>query len=99
LTVKTYTINYTGATAVESSVPDLKLQVFPNPAREQLQITLSGDEAITGTIFNLNGQVVKEGLLLRNGTLVDVSTWPRGVYVLTVYTSNNTSSEVKFVLE
>jgi chitodextrinase len=99
LTVKTYTIDYIGATAVESPVTDLQLQVFPNPVREQLQIVLSETEAATGTIFSLNGQVMKDGLLLRNGTLVDVSTWPRGVYVLTAYTSSNTSSEIKFVLE
>ncbi|WP_367391272.1 T9SS type A sorting domain-containing protein [Lewinella sp. LCG006] len=98
-TVKTYTINYTGVTAVESPTRDLQVQVFPNPVREQLQIILSEVETATGTIFNLNGQVMKDDLLLRNGTLVDVSTWPKGVYILKVFTSENASSEIKFVLE
>lgn len=99
LTTKTYTINYTGTTGVETPASDPQVQVFPNPAREQLQIVLAASQEVKGIIFNLNGQVMKDDLLLSNGTLVDVSTWPRGGYILKVYTSEKTSSEVKFILE
>jgi len=99
LTWKTYTINYTGTTGVESTTADLQVQVFPNPVREQLQIILPANQEAKGVIYNLNGQVIKDNLYLLHATSVDVSTWPRGIYILTVYTSNNTSAEIKFVLE
>ena len=44
----------------ESLTPVSKIEIFPNPAREELNISSGQDEG-TWTIFNTQGQLIKQG--------------------------------------
>ena len=59
------------------------LTVYPNPASEFIQVSLSNNEIQTYAIFSLNGIKVLEGMLTSNRK-IDVSDLKNGVYILAV---------------
>lgn len=74
---------------VISSVHDLtkypQIELYPNPAKNQLHIQLSGiDQQPTDMqIFSLSGQLVKrESILSNEQHTADISALPNGVYIL-----------------
>jgi len=75
------------------TMPELKVEFFPNPAHDQLFIVAEG---VIGEgqiqIMNTLGQVVKEEAIVASGTLtqtVDVSKLQRGTYLLVVQQEGN----------
>lgn len=78
----------------DNAKEDEDLMVFPNPAKSELNIQLSGK--ISGesqiSIFNLSGAKVYEGLVSANANLnhyqVNISDYQPGIYVLIVRSGN-----------
>ena len=65
----------------EQTLASLGVQLFPNPSSTWMQLRNSTAEAYPFQIMNLQGQVLKEGIL-QDAEQVGVSTWPRGTYIL-----------------
>jgi hypothetical protein len=60
----------------------LALQLFPNPAKDRIQVLLSGvSEAQPMQVRNALGQLMLEGTLHGRAS-IDVASWPAGVYFL-----------------
>ena len=57
---------------------DPQVEIFPNPVSSQLHIIATGDLRI----MDLTGRVVMERQLTASDTVIDVSNWPSGVYLL-----------------
>ncbi|GJM34506.1 MAG: hypothetical protein DHS20C18_35070 [Saprospiraceae bacterium] len=73
-------------TAFESptSKPEAMLEVFPNPAKDQLRINyqlLSGGNV---QVYDVQGRLVHRESVAKNmdSTLIDVASWPKGLYIL-----------------
>ena len=58
---------------------DIELNIYPNPTTDFLNLSVSNTNF---TIFNTNGQLVKQGFL--NDTRIDVMDLPTGYYVIKV---------------
>ncbi len=72
----------TGVPAI-SNAP--KFTVYPNPASDQLRISLSGESNVSGEIYSSIGQLVKQIRLDFNGdAIVDVSSLKNGIYLVRV---------------
>lgn len=70
------------------------IQIYPNPAREWLEI--STDQPVNATVFDINGAVVlKENQIKR----IEVSTLPSGLYIIEIFDSENGVSRKKFVID
>lgn len=70
-----------------------KPTIYPNPANEKLFLVLN--EALTGyEIFDFSGKKIRVG----NTKTVDVSSLPKGIYLIKVNTEKTTSSH-KFIKE
>lgn len=72
---------------------DLVMQVAPNPATDRVQITLENiNETATLQITGLDGRVIQQAKLeaatTRNIQL-DVSQWPKGIYMLRLESNEN----------
>jgi len=69
----------------ENNLSD-KLSIFPVPAKEIISVSLnsSGAEGII-TIYNLMGQSVIKQSLIKNNTLIDISSLTKGIYLIKVY--------------
>ncbi|MCT4622901.1 MAG: T9SS type A sorting domain-containing protein, partial [Schleiferiaceae bacterium] len=81
----------------ELSLPEFK--VFPNPADNEVFITLKN---IKGTLTLLNnlGQVIEEKQVDYSTTnlMMDVSTLPAGMYIIQIMNGNDQSTE-KLIIE
>jgi hypothetical protein len=61
-----------------------QLDIYPNPARDQIQISLlgKGNADSPYRIFDLNGRVIAQGFIQPDNPMIGVSDLPNGFYVL-----------------
>lgn len=80
---------------IANNAANTKLSVYPNPATDVLNISLSNGTAIeTVNIYNISGKLVNNTKL--NGNQIDISQLNSGVYMVEVLTANG-SFKTKFV--
>ena len=58
-----------------------RLNIYPNPANDYIIVDI-GHQPAFGQIINMNGQVVKNAIIISN--LLDVSDLPAGIYVIRI---------------
>jgi hypothetical protein len=71
--------------AVENLSPSISLSIYPNPASNQLNITVS--EALVGenySLYNSVGQLVLMNKIQSTQTAIDVSNLSQGTYALVI---------------
>ena len=73
----------------EVKVPELNVQVFPNPATDKINVLLSHKQEATITLHNLNGQVVKTQAAEFNSNIFDISELDKGLYFVEVISQNS----------
>jgi len=69
------------------------VRVYPNPAKDVLNVTLTGFETLSGltaTLLTTDGRPVKTIDLAGLKTTVDISGLQPGVYLLKIETQTNT---------
>lgn len=59
-----------------------QLLIYPNPARNQVNVVLPAYETGTLSVFMPNGQVLLQKRATSENLTLDLSTWPRGLYWL-----------------
>ena len=59
--------------------------IFPNPAKEEINIWIKNDEAYTFKVINVLGQIV----LTSHNKTIDLRGLPSGEYFLSIYTDKN----------
>lgn len=74
------------------------IQLYPNPADDELLINVSDltNEATTITVYSINGQLMKEATLFGLTTRVDISNLHAGLYFVNVRNGMH-SDMIKFV--
>jgi hypothetical protein len=78
-----------------NAITSTYLNIFPNPATDLLNISLSNGTSIeTVNIYNVSGKLVNNTKL--NGNQIDISQLNNGVYMVEVITANGTF-KTKFV--
>ena len=75
-------------TVNESSISDVR--VLPNPASDR--ISISGIGAGSARVLDITGRLHWEGHMV-NTTDIDVSTWPRGTYIVSMEFDRQVSTE------
>ena len=66
---------------------DKSVNVYPNPASEQIKIAISGESNTTGAIYSSTGELVKQFKLEFNGEkTIDVSNLNNGIYLIKIGT-------------
>ena len=90
--VEDYMVNIISNLAVDNFSKN-KLQIFPNPASDILNITQVSSSA-NYNIYNASGQLVSKGNIYNNK--VNVSKLPKGIYFIEVQEKGQ-SSKVKFI--
>jgi bilirubin oxidase len=71
------------------------IDVYPNPSRELLNITLKvnkSDDLVRIKIFSLIGQQVYEGAFQGNNINLDISDWSNGLYAFEIIRKNQSST-------
>jgi hypothetical protein len=67
------------------------MELQPNPAREQIGVTLFGNtnEVNRYRLVSINGQIVQEGTFLEKYNTLNINELPNGVYFIQVSNENN----------
>lgn len=87
-----------GAATSTDHTPGCTLKVYPNPATDKLFVLFSGQvEDCRLEIFNSAGMVCLKKTINGSDALIDISTFPRGVYTL-VTTIQSKSATTKIIV-
>jgi len=67
-----------------------RIEIFPNPVRDQLTISNNGAEPVLYQLTNLHGQTLLKGNIAGNNTLqIKLADLPKGLYFIRVFDRNN----------
>lgn len=68
-----------------------EVEVYPNPATEQITIVISQNLNANGTlqVFDINGKLSQQTAITSNQQSADVSALTPGIYLLRIVTNNN----------
>jgi hypothetical protein len=81
--------DYSGLTEISSSV---NITTFPNPVKDVVEI--SSDEKISNLkIFNSTGQEIMNTNVDDTKTIVNLKSFPTGLYIIQIQTANNIVSK------
>jgi hypothetical protein len=70
------------------------LVVYPNPTRDQLNIRVNDwNSSCRMVIYNLNGQAILTQMLSSSSTTLDAGSWPKGMYLILVFTQDKILKE------
>jgi len=93
---------YSKIVAIKMDSKNSSLQIFPNPAKNMLNVQISGaNENATLQIIDMTGRKIKDEKISLNGTTsfpVDISNLPKGTYNLWLK-GNSINENQKFVKE
>lgn len=94
-----YEASFTSFTNNISSIQnENSIIIYPNPATEQVFLSLSDYRNTTVEIYNIQGQLCQSQSLESNETVIKIHDLPKGLYMLNIKSS--TSNEVrKFIKE
>jgi len=87
------------ATSIRSSENSNPFNVYPNPARNLINLNLDSKFVNSGyELFNITGQIVKRGIILSETSQIDVSALNSGMYMIKVTGASQILSE-SFIVE
>lgn len=79
------------------SYQTIELSIYPNPAKDNVQLSLSGNSVIKEfTVWNMQGKTIYQSEKYQNS--LEVSGWQAGVYIVQCTNENGTISVGKFVI-
>ena len=84
-----------GAGNIEETWYPKKVEIFPNPATTELHIKIRNliNTPVLITLYNIQGQIVKQIATKQNETVIDISGLEQGVYGIRVVGDNLNCSE------
>ena len=74
----------------------LKTNIYPVPVREHLFISIEGDPEGKVMIFDVNGKLIQETIIIEKEIKVSVSSLPKGQYIIQVVSNSKTGTK-KFI--
>jgi len=89
------------ATGITENISDNNFDVYPNPTHDNITVertSFDNDKNEVMLIFNIQGQLLLQKQILQTATNIDVSSFPKGVYVVEVKTEMGFTVK-KFVKE
>lgn len=76
----------TSVSEVTPQTDEFDFSTYPNPAVNDF--TIKSDKATTYEVYNLAGEKILSGQIVSGKSLVDVSTWSDGVYLVKVFAAD-----------
>ena len=65
--------------------------INPNPTKEKIKVTFPNDEATSIIIYNSLGGIVYSNSIVITETEIDMSSYPKGIFILKSMSGNNVS--------
>jgi hypothetical protein len=68
------------------------VKLYPNPANENISVSIEGVSAFTYNIVDIAGRTVLRGTISGNAAEINTSTLKNGLYTINLYTENAKAS-------
>jgi hypothetical protein len=78
-------------TNVEDFDEKFSVNIFPNPTTERVNLTIDKYEGVTFYLFDVTGKLLKQEVVTAQQTVVQVSEFPKGTYLLKLAGQENKS--------
>ena len=85
---------YSEIRKISTSQTENYFKLYPNPAKDMLNISFNGTENRTVRIFNMNGECVYTSLNEYTQKQIDISSLTSGMYILKVYSATEVNAQV-----
>ena len=93
---------YKTSEASEASANDIEIQVYPNPARDQITISFKGTESTPDWIIihDLNGKMMWKSNWVEEASeqTINTFTFEAGIYFVAIGTGNQTLHHQKLII-
>ena len=76
-----------------------QIELYPNPANDQLNINVSGSKSHTIFITNLLGQIVTSAKTTQAHTIIQTNGIPAGIYIIKIAEENGLVTTRKIVIQ
>lgn len=84
--------NYTITRINKPGKVSFTVDVFPNPVSDYLNISVQDNsENADYILYDLNGQIVSNGKIIGNNTMINMSKLPASTYMLRIHGNNKTA--------
>jgi PKD repeat protein len=87
----TETITITDVTGIGENAIE-GLEVYPNPATQNVTVKLPNNEAATISVYSISGAQVQTESTFHSAASLDVSNWEKGVYFLQISNQGKTGT-------
>jgi len=92
-------VKWGGVTQINSVNQKTTLSLYPNPAKNILNIALNGTSSTARvSVMDLTGKELISKTLLNNNAQIDVSQLSQGIYVVNCVTKDGVASRAKFIV-
>jgi len=75
---------------------NIRISVAPNPATDQIRVKSPEDQRYLLRIISLDGRAILASDII-NESVIDIHSWPPGVYVLYVLDLNGSYNSIQFI--
>lgn len=75
--------------SVEDFDVNFLVTIFPNPSSDQITLNVEEYEGLTFNLYNIQGVVLEKSLLTNNKTTIELSNFPKGIYLLALTKEDN----------
>jgi hypothetical protein len=76
------------STGIENTANTLQAAIYPNPATDEVYITLSSATNHTITVSSITGSILQQQQATSNTTLLNIAPYPSGIYYITISGNN-----------
>lgn len=86
---------------LKRDAPEFTLAVFPNPTNGTFTLQLNGIsnfERLQYQVYNLKGQLLQNNRIQSNNTMINLSQWSSGTYLVAVVKENKIIHQLKIIL-
>ena len=85
---------YSDIRKISPSISNNYLKLYPNPAKDMLNIFFDGNESKILKIYDMNGECIYTSSNSNLQKQIDISSFASGMYILKLYSANDVSSQV-----
>ena len=86
-------------TSVEDFDVNFSVNIFPNPTTERVNLKIEKFEGLTYYLFDVTGKLLKEAVVTEQHTVVEVSDYPTGTYLLKLAGKENKSLKTNKIIK
>jgi len=93
-----YVVEYASGVGLKENVAVTQVNIFPNPIKEKMQIS-SLAEVRRCDVKSLDGKLIATYIVGKGSEGIDLTSIPKGVYLIDIITANNNTITKKIVKE